>query len=120
MSDTFVCPRSLAEGRPFEAAWEDRGGKRACTYDGSMHPDDFMAYVRAGKHVGSTDKSYKFYASDDGFGKFYTHHLSDAQGSEFWELWQAGQINFGEYPPYVPIYLPGPSTRLAASQQAQE
>lgn len=112
MSDTFTCPRSIAEGRPYEAKWDDRHGHRACTYDGSMHPDDFMEYVKAGKLVGSTDKSYKFYANDNehGFGKFYTHHLSEEQGFEFWRLWQIGQINFGEYPPYVRIYLPGPST----------
>lgn len=113
MSETFICPRSLAEGRPFEAEWEDRGGYRACSWDGSMHPDDFMEYVKAGKLVGSTDKSYKFYAhdTDAGFGKFYTHHLSDEQGQEFWELWQDEKVNFGEYPPYVKIYLPGPSTQ---------
>lgn len=75
-----------------------------------MHPDDFMEYVRAGKLVGSTDKSYKFYANDDGFGKFYTPHLSEAQGHEFADLWGRGAINFGDYPPYVRIYLPGPST----------
>lgn len=116
MSDTFTCPRSLAEGRPFEASWENRDdGRRHCSWDGSMHPDDFMEYVKDGKLVGSTDKSYKFYASDDGFGKFYTHHLSDEQGHEFWALWQAGKINFGEYPPYVRIYLPGPSTTGATT-----
>jgi hypothetical protein len=111
MSDTFICPRSIAEGLPFTAEWDQRQGHRACSYDGSMHPDDFMEYVKSGKLVGSTDKSYKFYASDDGFQKFYTHHLSDEQGQEFWELWQAGRVNFGEFPPYVRIYLPGPSTQ---------
>lgn len=107
---SFICPRSIAEGRPFNAEWDHLSGYRACSYDGSMHPDDFMEYVKAGKLVGSTDKSFKFYASDDGFRKFYTHHLTDEQGQEFWELWQAGQVNFGEFPPYVRIYLPGPST----------
>lgn len=111
MSDKFICPRSIAEGRPFNAKWEVSGGERRCSYDGSMHPDAFMEYVKAGKTVGSTDKSYKFYAQDDGFQKFYTHHLSNEQGFEFWELWQAAQINFGAYPPYVRIYLPGPSTQ---------
>jgi hypothetical protein len=108
--EKFVCPRSIAEGRPFDAEWELREGFRRCSYDGSMHPDDFMEYVKAGKTVGSTDKGYKFYASDDGYAKFYTHHLSHEQGLEFLELWQAGKVNFGEFPPYVPIYLPGPST----------
>lgn len=114
MSDKFVCPRSIAEHRPFEAEWEDRGGRRHCSWDGSMHPDDFMEYVKAGKLVGSTDKSYKFYASDDGHQKFYTHHMSDAQGFEFLELWKARRINFGAFQPYVRIYLPGPSTQSQA------
>lgn len=40
--------------------------------------------------------------------KFYTAHLSPEQGREFYELWQAGKVNWG-YPghPYRPLYLPG-------------
>lgn len=40
--------------------------------------------------------------------KFYTAHLSPGQGREFYEIWQAGRVNWG-YPgaPYRPLYLPG-------------
>ena len=40
--------------------------------------------------------------------KFYTAHLSDEQGREFYDLWQSGRIRWG-YPgyPYRPLYLPG-------------
>jgi hypothetical protein len=115
VSEKFICPRSRIDGRPFEAEWR---ANRTCSYDGSMHPDDFMDYVRAGKEVGSTDKAYKFYASADGFGKFYTPHLSEEQAWEFHELWTAGSINFGMFQPYVPIYLPGVLARL--NREAEE
>lgn len=111
MSEKFICPRSKADMRPYEAEWRKDG---TCSYDGSVHPDEFMAYVKAGKEVGSTDKPYKFYLPEyegnyAGAHKFYTHHLSEDQGWEFWMLFQAGGVNFGAFPPYVPMYLPGPS-----------
>lgn len=113
MSEIFICPRSIAEGRNYEAEWRK---DKTCSYDGSLHPDVFMDYVRAGKKVGTTDKSYKFYLEEyegrtDGAKKFYTHHLSEEQGYEFWELCQQGKVNFGDFPPYVPMYLPGPSNQ---------
>lgn len=112
-SEKFTCPRSIAEGRPFQAKWRR---DNTCSYDGSLHPDIFMDYVRAGKEVGTTDKSYKFYLPEyenhvEGAEKFYTHHLSNVQGWEFWTLFQEGDVNFGEFPPYVPMYLPGPSNQ---------
>lgn len=40
--------------------------------------------------------------------KFYTMHLTPEQGREFFDLWQAGNVNWG-YPgyPYRRLYLPG-------------
>ena len=119
-----TCPRRIENGMhtangPFRGAGENLdsyedghgmiGQSRGCTYCGSMHPDDFMAAVRAGNEIGPTDKSYKLYV-DGHSGKFYTQHLSPEQGHEFWRLHQDGQVNWG-YPghPYVPLYIPGPS-----------
>lgn len=123
----FTCPRRIAEGHHLEDSpltydgpnLDEWRSDRTCSYDGSLHPDVFMEYVRAGKKVGSTDKGYKFYLDDyegsvRGAKKFYTHHLSEEQGHEFYRLWLAGEVNFGAYPPYVPIYLPGPSTQKKA------
>lgn len=37
---------------------------RYCSYDGSMHPDEFMAYLtKPGTELTPTDKSYKVYIS---------------------------------------------------------
>lgn len=121
MSTKFTCPRRIAEGHdrtdsplaydgPNRDEWRD---DKTCSYDGSIHPDEFMEYVRSGGEVGPTDKSYKFYV--DGYSgvtrgakKFYTHHLSEEQGREFDQLWRDNLINWG-YPgrPYVPLYIPG-------------
>lgn len=124
----YTCPRRIAEGHasadsslrmdgPNKDSWDKNG---ECSYDGSLHPDKFMEYVRAGKKVGTTDKSYKFYLDEytephRGAAKFYTHHLSEEQGWEFVQLWREGKINFGEFPPYVPLYIPGPSTQQRSS-----
>lgn len=87
-------------------------GFRTCSYDGSLHPDDFMRLVREGAEIEPTDKPYKFYvrAADahvKGAGKFYTHHLSKEQGDEFIELWTSGKVNWG-FPghPYVRLFIP--------------
>lgn len=120
MSETFTCPRRAAEGHarddsPFAL---DGSGKdhwrddETCSYDGSLHPDKFMEYLRNGGELGPTDKSYKFYIPGyEGKAiKFYTHHLSEEQGREFDELWRGGKINWG-YPgyAYVALYIPGMS-----------
>lgn len=37
---------------------------RSCSYDGSMHPDEFMAYLdKPGTELTPTDKNYKVYIS---------------------------------------------------------
>src|SRR5690242_11025471 len=120
MSEKFTCPRRQAEGHASTGSplvmdgpnLDEWRNDKTCSYDGSLRPDAFMDYVRSGKLVGSTDKSYKFYLDEyegevRGAKKFYTHHLSDEQSNEFMELWLAGKINWGSFPPYVPIYLPG-------------
>lgn len=120
MGAKFTCPRRAAEGHaradgPFVHDGPNLDEWRpdhTCSYDGSLRPDLFMEYVRAGKSVGVTDKSYKFYLDEyegsvRGAKKFYTHHLSEAQGDEFIALWQAGAVVWG-YPghPYVRLYIP--------------
>lgn len=44
-----------------EMTWENRDKGRACSYCGSMHPDDFFAAIAAGHEIVPTDKSYKVY-----------------------------------------------------------
>lgn len=123
MAEMYTCPRRVADGRasedsPFVGSGPnlDMWESNQCSYDGSVHPDVFMEYVRSGKEVGVTDKSYKFYLEElempvRGAKKFYTHHLSEEQGWEFHKLWQEGKINWGQFAPYVPLYIPGPSTK---------
>jgi len=41
--------------------WRKRDGYRACSYCGSMHPDDLFEAIDAGAHIGGTDKNYKIY-----------------------------------------------------------
>lgn len=119
----FMCPRREAEGAQMllnpersetPDTWRDEGGLRVCSYDGGLHPEDFMAFVREHTEIGPTDKSYKLYvhAADDrvrGAGKFYTHHFSLdlALGTEFAELFMGGRVNWG-YPghAYVALYVP--------------
>jgi hypothetical protein len=130
MSEKFTCPRRQAEGhaRDDSPLTLDGSGKdewrkdKTCSYDGSLHPDIFMEYVKSGKVVGTTDKSYKFYMDEyegsvAGARKFYTHHLSEAQGWEFWNLVKEKKVNFGDFPPYVPMYLPGPSNHKPPGTQ---
>jgi len=124
MTSKHTCPRRIENGMhvadsPMRGAGPNRdtydkghglvGQARGCSYCGSMHPDDFMDAVRAGKEIGPTDKSYKLYVDDHG-GKFYTQHLSEEQGWEFHRLWKEHKIRWG-YPgaPYRPLYIPGPS-----------
>jgi hypothetical protein len=125
---THTCPRRHENGMhlrggPFKGAGEDldeyvpghglSGQPSGCSYCGSMSPQDFMHAVVEGKQIGPTDKSYKLYVGDYE-GKFYTSHLTESQGYEFWNMAQLGKVNWG-YPgyPYVPLYIPGPSTQKA-------
>lgn len=72
-SEKQRCPRRIESPNPLAYGgehalpddWERRhgaDGPRACSYCGSLHPDDFMAAVRDGlAELGPTDKSYKVY-----------------------------------------------------------
>lgn len=60
----FYCPRRV-EGAVFGAEikdyWGVRDGRRACSYCGSMHPDDLFEAIDLGCQVTGTDKNYKIY-----------------------------------------------------------
>ena len=123
MKKKFTCPRRLDEGHAMEGGPLSLDGPnkdywrkdQTCSYDGSLHPDVFMDYCRAGKLIGVTTKSYKFYMEEyegavAGAKKFYTHHLSEDQGWEFAELRSEGKLNFDFNPPA--LYIPGPSATV--------
>lgn len=66
------CPRRMNEWGPWERTegldeYRDGhgiiAGPRACTFCGSMSPEDFLERVKAGAEVGPTDKNYKLYLS---------------------------------------------------------
>ncbi|AGY57134.1 hypothetical protein [Gloeobacter kilaueensis] len=78
--------------------WAKRGADRVCSYCGSMHPDEFVAFLRRAAdpaqpdRLGLTDKNYKLYVhrpgvSNAGQGaiKFYKWHLAP-EGQELEEL----------------------------------
>lgn len=46
------------QGRDF---WNSRDGHKACSYCGSLSPDELFAAIEAGHKIGPTDKSYKIY-----------------------------------------------------------
>lgn len=104
---TFSCARRGESFRdPIDGKlldhWRDNahnteGGKRSCSYCGSIHPDDFMQAVRDGVEIGPTDKSYKAYMSGPGFNhaKFYFQHLSEPQMREFIERLNEKSMKIG-------------------------
>jgi hypothetical protein len=109
MSDKHTCPRREEDGthihRPQFAlptgpnldTWEvrEKDGLRKCSYCGSVHPDDFLARLKAGDALGATDKNYKAYlAYSVGFNKFYFQHFSADQRTEFIGLLNARAVTF--------------------------
>ena len=69
--------------------YSDRNGHQACSYCGSVHPDEFMAAVEAGEvELTPTDKSYKVYITGGRLNhdKFYFQHLGKPQMIRFVEL----------------------------------
>jgi hypothetical protein len=64
-----------------------------CDYCGSLHPDEFMARIKAGENIGPTDKSYKAYVGN--MEKFYFQHLSEAQKREFVALLNSKSLKIG-------------------------
>lgn len=108
-----TCPRRMHDFGPWERAenldtWDEHPGLgmsgstyRGCSFCGSLHPNDFMAAIKAGDIVGPTDKSYKAYIKHadqpSDYAKFYYQHLSNEQCNEFIELYNARQMAIG-YP----------------------
>lgn len=98
------CPRRLANaGGPFSFVNEHKvtWDGRQCSYCGSLHPDDFMQWVREGYKLDVTDKDYKIYLCNaptkSPTGKFYFYHLSEDQMKEFVDLYNQNKLNFGEF-----------------------
>lgn len=107
MSKKITCPRRMEEMGPWKREegldQYKRGGglvgqARACSFCGSMPPEDFMQAVREGKEVGPTDKNYKAYVGAHE-GKFYYQHLSEEQRKEFIALLNEKKVSIG-YPGY--------------------
>lgn len=107
--EKHTCPRRAENGMerddsPFVGAgtnkddWtvREKGGLRKCSYCGSVHPDDFIAQLRAGVKLGVTDKNYKAYLEYEStqMNKFYYQHLDAGQRNEFIDLLNAGQVRF--------------------------
>lgn len=74
-------------------------GQRACSYCGSMHPDDLFQAIADGAEVEPTDKNYKAYVrfADGRHHKFYFEHLDEAQRQRFVDLLNAKAVKIG-YP----------------------
>ena len=71
MSDV-ICPRFSPGPWQFtgECNW-NRHESHTCQYCGSMHPDTLMERIEAGTvKLGSTDKNYKLYVTNDGAEPF--------------------------------------------------
>lgn len=126
MTEKFTCPRRIENGMhldkgPFRGSGANQdsfqkghglvGQREGCSYCGSMSGEEFLVAIASGAAIEPTDKPYKFYVK--GYAaKFYTQHLSEEQGFAFDALWKEDKINWGYAgPPYVPLYIPGPSTR---------
>lgn len=97
-----------------------------CTSSSNHRGIDFRPYneltkpeKRAVKAAGYGKRKDQFFGGFQTYttyeAKFYTQHLSEEQGWEFAELRKAGVIVWqGGIAPYVPLYIPGPSTQKAA------
>lgn len=88
---------------------------RCCSFCGSVHPDDFMRFLKEGWILGPTDKNYKAYLgepiepynllgtieiSSKDVGKFYYEHLSEGQRKEFVDMLNQKAIKIG-YPGHL-------------------
>lgn len=89
-----TCPRRMGEWGPWKKErnldyWRKVGPDRTCSFCGSMHPQDFMAFLQRVIDEGDdvrlerSDKRYKIYLhrpgisnAFDGAIKFYTQHLT--------------------------------------------
>lgn len=99
MSEGFSCPRrdeafNAVSAYPTEDQWYNRGGRKTCSYCGSLSPDEFFAAVEAGTEITPTDKNYKAYVGSE---KFYFQHLSVEERKRFIELLNAKKMKLA-YP----------------------
>lgn len=104
-----LCPRRAELGDtsvfklPEHDSWREEATRgatdeisthRACSYCGSMHPDDLFEMIAKNVELGPTDKNYKVYVGH--MNKFYFQHLSEGQRSVFVTLMNLRQLNIGE------------------------
>lgn len=103
-----TCPRRMTDFGPWDREegldhWVMYKDEELlhCDFCGSMHPDDFLKFLRDGIELGPTDKNYKAYLhmGPRGQDKFYYQHLDSGQRRELIEMANADQITFG-YPGY--------------------
>ncbi|WP_439398672.1 hypothetical protein ACRQ5Q_15035 [Bradyrhizobium sp. PMVTL-01] len=104
-----VCGRRFDMFRPPsgtepEDFWHGRGAHRACSYCGSMNPDDFFKAVEDGScaKITGTDKNYKIYVDvADAHVKLYFQHFDADQQQRFIDLYNEKKLplepRFGLY-----------------------
>jgi hypothetical protein len=101
---SFRCPRrseGVSGRRKGNDWWDKRDGHKACSYCGSMLPDELFAAIEAGAEIGPTDKSYKVYVDlPRANAKFYFQHLSPSEQERFIALVNEKKIKFG-YPGHL-------------------
>lgn len=108
--DDFLAPNRDDGVAP--DVWESRAGVRACSYCGSMHPDDVFAAIEAGKMLDPTDKNYKVYVRGvPGVGKFYFQHFDEAQCRRFIDLLNAKRVTIAGAGFYVRPFFIAPPER---------
>lgn len=89
----FQCGRRGDEPGGKLDFWQKRDGHKACSYCGSISPEELFAAIAAGCKVTPTDKSYKIYcdvpldAGGTAHAKFYFQHLDQAGKDRFLELY---------------------------------
>lgn len=101
---THSCRRRGEQGRAGELQdhWNVKRGHRACSYCGSLHPNDLMARLELGNvELEPTDKHYMAYVAGEGLhhAKFHFQHLSDDQQQRFVDLLNEKRIRVG-FPGY--------------------
>jgi hypothetical protein len=108
-SGGFECPRRAenAISWPGKDHWLVIDGHKACSYCGSMDPDELFTAIDAGAKITPTDKNYKIYVDlPKAHAKFYFQHLSHEQQHRLLDLSNTGKINMGEWDFYVtPFFI---------------
>lgn len=97
--------------------WHGARGHRACSYCGSMNPDDFFKSIDDGSctKITGTDKNYKIYVDVSGKHlKLYYQHFDADQQQRFIDLYNEKKLpleaTFGLYvPPYFATRASSPN-----------